>query len=1043
MNPSSAAMPNYASSTANITAKSLTGRGSQQADTLRRAAAVTQTQDYKSFEEERVKNQQLRQERDVAKNLNVLRMKDNFDAAAKITAPMTFRQNVNTGTASKLDQDFVMNDVVSFQERMKSGQATETDLENLKASTLMDEKGNARSREEVSARNAYISQAESSGYSFKEDSESIKKRIEEAQAKKEAKAKQGLDTTQEDTQISNLQKRDSTLNRDYEGEVEKSDTRLAAKKERIDAAVSAAEGYNTENSRFLTEDPKIVTKTKSKTPEEMDSQVKRLQGLEETAKLLGDGKKEDERIQRVEQDLREGKQVLGKDGKIERVKMSPEEVAKAQEQLAGFKEDKNVNTVARQNNKRETARLKASVAEDPVQYLKSLQKLRGGEPIQNTSRIDEDIKRSEDNLKNGALGEGEDGKIKLTPLSPEERKATEDYIKKRMADKKEVEAKNQPLIEIDNKIKAATAQAQMADPKGYVELLRRRTGPSKGTPEDLKKGIQSKKDQIASLEKIKPISDDEKNQLTNLEKETTSYDKAVSNTKELDLLNKSQTPLDEAQQKRKSELETTFEADMKSINSVDPRDIQSKKKTVANLKERQDPKEKIDALRTEIRTDERSLSQEQLIAEAQKKADAKDPAKVRASYVEKLRGSKDKNLQGVAAKIDKLDKKKAELASLKGKTLTVDDEEELKTLQDEVKSFDKADSNRKELDQLRMKGSAGTLTESDQERKKQLEGTQADDAKTLATEITPQKKARMQELQGKEKNTKRQAELKGEVKKATEDVARATDENMGAINSELFKGQVAPVIMDQIQKPQDKAKVEAFNAKVVERQDQEAQLDPVNKNIADIEAKRKERGKVANAAMGMMGEDKDGKKQELINKFTRGEITAEEANKQTGGALKQAYDKVIPKKEGQTFEDLNNVGNIKDEKAKKAQIEKQVAKTKEEENTLGAAIKPLVDAVANLTNAQGAATEAAAAFQNAQNPQGAEGGAAAVATTNINSTSQVNVNITGEGITPEIIEKLKPAILAIVAEHSRATASEAGKPPPASPPPKSPPVTTP
>jgi hypothetical protein len=936
-----------------------------------------------------------------------------------------------------------MRDLANFKERMKSGDATETDFENLKASTLVDEMGNNRSREEVAARNAYISQVESSGYSFKEDSESIKKRIEEAQAKKEAKAKQGLDTTQEDTQISNLQKRDSTFNRDYEGEIGKSDTRLAAKKERIDAAVSAAEGYNTENSRFLTQDAVLPAKTKSKTPEETDKNVKRLQDLEARAKVLGDGTSYDKNIQRVEQNLKEGKQVVGKDGKLERVKMSPEEVKKAQEELAALKSGKAENTVARQKNKAETARLKASVAEDPVQYLKSLQKLRGGEAIQNTSRIDEDIKRSEDALKNGALGKGEDGKMKLTPLSPEERKSTEDYIKKRKADKKEIEAKNQPLIEIDNKIKAATAQAQMADPKGYVELLKRRRGPSKGTPEDLKKGIQSKKDQIASLEKINPISADEKNQLTNLEKETTSYDKAVSNIKELDVLNKSQTPLSEAQQKRKSELETTSTADMKLIESVDPKDIESKKKTVANLKERQDPKGKIDALKKEIATDEKSLSEEQLIAEAQKKADAKDPAKVRASYVEKLKGSKDKNLQGVAAKIEKLDKKKAELESLKGKTLTVDDKEELKTLEDEVRSFDKADSNRKELDQLRQKASYGTLTERDQERKKQLEETQADDAKTLETEITPQKKARMQELQGKAKNTERETQLKGEVKKATEDVARATDENMGAINSELFKGQVAPVIMDQIQKPQDKAKVEAFNAKVVERQDQEAQLDPLNKNIADIEAKRRDRSKVGFEAMAAMGPDTDGKKSDFINKFIRGEVTAEEADKQTGGALKNAYNKVIPKKEGQTFEDLNNVGNIKDEQAKKAQLEKQIATTKQEEDTLGAAIKPLIDAVANLTNAQGAATEAAAAFQNAQNPQGAEGGAAAAATTNINSTSQVNVNITGESITPEIIEKLKPAILAIIAEHSRATASEAGKPPPASPPPKSPPVTTP
>jgi hypothetical protein len=886
-----------------------------------------------------------------------------------------------------------------------------------------------------------------------------------------------------------LQKRDSTFNRDYEGEVEKSDTRLAAKKERIDASVSAAEGYNTENSRFLTQDAVLPAKTKSKTPEETDKNLERLQDLEARAKALGDGSSYDKNIQRVEQNLKEGR-LVGKDGKLERVKMSPEEVKKAEEELASLKSDKKKNTDARQVNRSETAKVKAGLAEDPVQYLKSLEKQRGTAPLEDTKFIDEDIKKSQDALKNGVMKTGKDGKMELTPLSPEEKAEEEASLKAKLegraASVKQIEERNRPLIDLDNKIKGATAQAQMVDPKGYVELLksRRGVGPPRD-PEELKKGIQAKKDEIKSLEKVNPLSTDEANQFASFEKETKAYDKAVSNKKELDALNKIPN-LSEQSKKRKAELEATSTADTQLIAGVNPKDIQDKKKKLEELKPRLNPKGKIEGLKKEIETDEKVLSEDQLIADAQKKADAQDPAKVRASYVAKLKGSKDKNLQGVAAKIEKLDKKKTELDSLKGKTLTGDDKKELTDLEDQARSFDKTESNKSELSELRRKSTLGSLTDSDKERKKQLEEevvpvekaesnkselsnlkkieeytilsseqqkrkkelelTADEDAKILErakNPITPEKKARMQELQGKAKNTEREAQLKGEVKKGTEDVARATDENMGAINSELFKGQVAPIIMDQIQKPQDKKKVEAFNAKVVERQDQEAQLDPINKNIADIEAKRKERGKVANAAIGMMGEDKDGKKQEFINKFTRGEITAEEANKQTGGALKEAYNKVIPKKEGQTFEDLNNVGNIKDEKAKKAQIEKQVAKTKEEENTLGAAIKPLVDAVANLTNAQGAATEAAAAFQNAQNPQGAEGGAAAVATTNINSTSQVNVNITGEGITPEIIEKLKPAILAIVAEHSRATASEAGKPPPASPPPKSPPVTTP
>lgn len=294
-------------------------------------------------------------------------------------------------------------------------------------------------------------------------------------------------------------------------------------------------------------------------------------------------------------------------------------------------------------------------------------------------------------------------------------------------------------------------------------------------------------------------------------------------------------------------------------------------------------------------------------------------------------------------------------------------------------------------------------------------------------------------------------------------------------------------------------KVAEFNDKVQERQAKEAELDPINKKITDIQAQDQQRREVSREALsGLTGAEYDKqfalnqkfnngeitaaeantqsggqlgaafdrvsknrvnkqasdqakadlatsgdsmeervRKKEIYGKFSRGEITQAEADKQTGGGLKAAFAKVVPDKNAPKFEDLNNVGNIKEEEKRKADIEQQVAKAKEEENTLGAAIKPLVDAVTGLTNAQGAATEGGAEAQNAQGAQGV------VNTTNVNTTSQISVNITGEGITPEMIEKLRPSIVSMVEQHNREVASAAGKPPPAAPPPKSPPVTTP
>ena len=340
--------------------------------------------------------------------------------------------------------------------------------------------------------------------------------------------------------------------------------------------------------------------------------------------------------------------------------------------------------------------------------------------------------------------------------------------------------------------------------------------------------------------------------------------------------------------------------------------------------------------------------------------------------------------------------------------------------------------------------------------------------------------------------TKKKAEeLQTQINAEKQNLGVAYDQNQGAIDQTLYKDQVSPMLTEQIANPEDQLKVAEFNDKVQERQAKEAELDPVNKKITDIQAQEQQRREVAREALsgvapgaeydkkfalyskfssgeltaaqaneqsgGQLGAAFDrvsknrmnkqaadqakadlatsgdsmeerARKKEIYGKFSRGEITQAEADKQTGGGLKAAFAKVVPDQNAPKFEDLNNVGNIKEEEKRKADIEQQVAKAKEEENKLATAIKPLLDAMTALTAAQTATQEGGGAGATT------EGGAAAPSEQGgekkITTNSNVNVTVTGGSLTDAHVVQLEQNLKAFSIDSLNKAFINAGLPAP-------------
>jgi hypothetical protein len=359
----------------------------------------------------------------------------------------------------------------------------------------------------------------------------------------------------------------------------------------------------------------------------------------------------------------------------------------------------------------------------------------------------------------------------------------------------------------------------------------------------------------------------------------------------------------------------------------------------------------------------------------------------KAAALKKFQDSKDPNLRNLGEKISSLDLKKAELKK-------ITDQEELATLTD----------------------SKNPLTEVQQKRKKELES-----AGVKAEKLSPEQ-------------IKRKEELQSGVARDTNSIIAEGKRSYGAVNSTLYKDQVAPGILDLIPKQEDKAKVEAYNAKVLERQKTEEALSTANKEVGSIQSQAAQRAKVSSAFMADTGSKMSvDEKFAITSRFNKGEITAEEADSMSGGGLRAAYKSVTNKDEG--FENLNNVGNIKTKIGNRDQLQQSVDKAKEQESELSKAMQPVLEAITGFANAQAAATEAqtAAAQEEKTKKEAGQDGEATPAEggeKKITTNSNVNVTVTGGSLTDAHVVQLQEGLQTFTIDNINKAFVNAGLPAP-------------
>jgi len=359
----------------------------------------------------------------------------------------------------------------------------------------------------------------------------------------------------------------------------------------------------------------------------------------------------------------------------------------------------------------------------------------------------------------------------------------------------------------------------------------------------------------------------------------------------------------------------------------------------------------------------------------------------KAAALKKFQDSKDPNLRNLGEKISSLDLKKAELKK-------ITDQEELATLTE----------------------SKNPLTEIQQKRKQELES-----AGVKAEKLSPEQ-------------IKKKEELQTGIARDTNSIIAEGKRSYGAVNSTLYKDQVAPGILDLVQKQEDKAKIEAYNAKVLERQKKEEALSTANQEVSSIESQAAQRAKVSSAFMADTGSKMSvDEKFAITSRFNRGEITAEEADKLSGGGLRTAYKSVTNRDEG--FENLNNVGNIKTKIGNRDQLQQSVDKAREQESELSKAMQPVLEAITGFANAQAAATEAqtaAAQEEKAKKEAGQDGEAtpAEGGEKKITTTSTVNINVTGGPLTDPQVVQLEQNLRKYSVDTINAAFQNAGLPAP-------------
>ena len=786
----------------------------------------------------------------------------------------------------------------------------------------------------------------------------------------------------------------------------------------------------------------------------------------------------DKNISRLTDELANGRTKQGKDGKFAKTALTEEEKKQTQADIARIQAQKKT---AEESNA-EIVRLdqgiyqadQAYLAQSPADYYRSAKKEEEGlGKVQSTDVYDKRASTLQDELTKGRVTVGPKGEMTRTALTEEEKVRTQASLKKTQEDKANAEAQNAKIAQSKSKQDKAKQRLKITDPQEYLRILQ-------------------EEDAVKSKETASVMSAGKE-----------SYQKL--------------TTLKTEREKIKGELDSGFRDGVNEKGEKTKialtKDDRASQQEALKLKDQQiyDEEKKKEGLAAQLPKAKDETARKEELESAQGRANRLDPVKMQTAAIAKLKASKDPNLQGVGAQMESISQKELELKTVNDSIITPEEEKKAA----EVKAQDENDAKTREYTALNEKIKNKTATPEEIERSKALSSEvaptydttgkyynslerirgQDDLARKEAIEAIPEDQRTTQDrfdldvlnygdnpkrlekvkqdrdfrrkIAGTPEAKKKAETLKTQIDAEKQALGASYDKNRGAIDQTLYKDQVAPMLVEQIANPEDRVKVAEFNDKVQERQAKEAELDPVNKKIADIEAKRKERSAVASEAGKALtgdGADNDKKraifakftsgeltaeeankqsggqlgaafdrvsknrmnkqaadqakadlatsgdsveertrKKEIYGKFSRGEITQEEADKQTGGGLKAAFAKVVPDQNAPEFKDLNNVGNIKEEEKRKAEIEKQVAKTKEEENTLGAAIKPLLDAVTALTAAQTATKEGEAAGATtgeggaAQTDQGGE--------RKITSTSTVNVSVTGGSLSdPQIVE---------------------------------------
>jgi hypothetical protein len=865
------------------------------------------------------------------------------------------------------------------------------------------------------------------------------------------------------------------------------------------------------------------------TPEKMAEEEKRLADARVAKQALAGKVRStagyDQQISSFEDLLKNGRMTVGAKGEKVMTPLTEEEKIKTQMSLEQAKEEKtnaeaqNAQIVELQGKQdKAKARLKFSDPQEYLRILKEEEAAKTGEKDSVMTAEKESVQklktlRTEREKIKGQLDRG----FKDNNLTPEEQRRAE-----RMKVEDEFDAKAREQEILNDKILNKTAT-----PEEMIRASQINDGGKSlfAEPEKYGKPLDRRQDQgyLAEKEAIeaKPINERTEQEKSRLEELNTGKNKERIDAAARDQGIRSKQKAAEIKVPLTKE-EKTAQQEALKLKDREIFDEEIKKKGLAA----QLPQAK----------DEKARQEE--IKSAQDRLSRLDPVKMQTAAIAKLKASKDPNLQGVGAQMESISQKELELKTLNSSVMTPEEEKKAA----ELKTQDEFDAKVKENEILNDKILNKTATPEEQKRYKELNAIgilddrekysesldrmkdqdllaenlaikEAIEAKpvnertegdyimekivngpymTRELEKFKEDRALRQKSAGTPEAKKKAEALKTQIEAEKQNLGVAYDQNRGAIDQTLYKDQVSPMLAEQIANPEDQLKVAEFNDKVQERQAKEAELDPVNKKIADIEAKRKERSAVASEASKALTGDgaENDKKRAIFDKFTRGELTAEEANtqsggqlgaafdrvsknkmnkqaadqakadlatsgdsmeerfrkkevygkfsrgeitqaeadKQTGGGLKAAFSKVVPDKNAPKFQDLNNVGNVKEEEKRKAEIEKQVAKAKEEESTLGAAIKPLLDAVTALTAAQTATKEGGAAGTTT------EGGAAAPTEQGgekkITTNSNVNVTVTGGSLTDAHVVQLQEGLQTFTIDNINKAFVNAGLPAP-------------